>query len=260
MCILFIANNQRDDFPLIIAANRDEFYARPTAPSHFWKSHPELLAGQDLQADGTWMGVTKQGRIAALTNIRDPRNNRDDAISRGELVANWLKDNNSEDPAVDAKRYEQAIQQSRQQYNGYNLVFGHVNALQVYNNANNTTHAIGKGVYGLSNADIVTHWPKVTQGINALNDYISNADKICHETLFNILKCEQKAPDERLPNTGISYEWEKALSSIFIHTPEYGTRTSTILLLDRHNRITWKERCFSNSGNATETREFSFSV
>ena len=105
MCILFIANKMRDDYPLIIAANRDEFYARPTAPSTFWKSHPHLLAGQDLEADGTWMGVTRNGKIAALTNVRDPHNINKNAVSRGELVANWLKQNPAQKDYAEQSAY-----------------------------------------------------------------------------------------------------------------------------------------------------------
>ncbi len=131
MCILFIANNMRDDYPLIIAANRDEFYARPTAPSSFWKSHPHLLAGQDLEANGTWMGVTRNGNLAALTNVRDPYNINKNAVSRGELVANWLKQDPVESENTAQSQYLKTLAKTRHQYNGYNLIFGHVNALKV---------------------------------------------------------------------------------------------------------------------------------
>ncbi|GFD81850.1 hypothetical protein KUL118_47120 [Tenacibaculum sp. KUL118] len=260
MCILFIANKMRDDYPLIIAANRDEFYARPTAPSAFWDTHPYLLAGQDLEANGTWMGVTHTGNIAALTNVRDPQNVNKNAVSRGELVANWLKQNPVEANHEAQSHYLAFLKNFRQQYNGYNLLFGHVNALQVYNNVNNSTHFIGSGVYGLSNADIATPWPKVTHGVTALNDYISKAGSINDDDLFDILRHDSKADDAMLPDTGIGYEWEKALSSIFIHTENYGTRTSTLLLVDKNNTVTWKERRFSDHGETRETRVFSFTI
>ncbi|MCZ8531581.1 NRDE family protein [Alteromonas sp. PRIM-21] len=260
MCILFIANKMRDDYPLIIAANRDEFYARPTAPSTFWESHPHLLAGQDLEANGTWMGVTRNGKIAALTNVRDPHNINKNAVSRGELVANWLKQNPAQKDYAEQSAYLATLEETRHQYNGYNLLFGDVTALRVYNNVNNSTHSIDTGVYGLSNADIATPWPKVTQGVTALNDYVQQQSRINNDDLFNILRHENKAEDALLPDTGIGYEWEKALSSIFIQTEKYGTRTSTLLLVDKNNTLTWKERRFSDKGEAVETRAFSFSI
>ena len=260
MCILFIANKMRDDYPLIIAANRDEFYVRPTAPSTFWESHPHLLAGQDLEANGTWMGVTRNGKIAALTNVRDPRNINSNAVSRGELVANWLKQDPGKMERDAQSQYSATLEKTRHQFNGYNLLFGNVDALQVYNNVNNSTHSIDTGVYGLSNADIATPWPKVTQGVSALNDYVQQQSTINEEDLFDILRHENKAEDALLPDTGIGYEWEKALSSIFIQTEKYGTRTSTLLLVDKNNTLTWKERCFSDKGEAIETRAFSFSI
>ncbi|MCH2258621.1 MAG: NRDE family protein [Alteromonas sp.] len=260
MCILFIANNMRDDYPLIIAANRDEFYARPTAPSSFWKSHPHLLAGQDLEANGTWMGVTRNGYVAALTNVRDPHNINKNAVSRGELVANWLKHDSVEMKPVAQSQYLATLEKTRHRYNGYNLLFGDINSLKVYNNVNNSTHIIDTGVYGLSNADIATPWPKVTQGVTALNNYVTKQNIINDEDLFDILRYDNKADDAQLPDTGVGYEWEKALSSIFIQSEKYGTRTSTLLLVDKNNTLTWKERRFSDKGEAQETRAFSFSI
>jgi len=261
MCILFIANNIREDYPLIIAANRDEFHARPTAPSQFWNENPNLLAGRDLEARGTWMGVTRNGKIAALTNVRQPDNIKQNAVSRGELVVNWLLSTSDNSASAHAT----TLHATREQYSGYNLVFGQITEqgtgnLSVYNNANNTLHTIEEGVIGLSNADIVTPWPKVTQGVNALTDYTRNSAKIHTEALFAILRQDNKAADDVLPNTGIGYEWEKALSSIFIQTPEYGTRTSTLLMVDNNKRVRWLERQFSVSGGVLDTREYAFHI
>ena len=260
MCILFIANNMREDYPLIIAANRDEFYARPTAPCSFWKDHPHVLAGQDLEANGTWMGVTPNGNIAALTNVRDPHNINKNAVSRGELVANWLKQRPAEKENTEQLAYLAKLESTRHQYNGYNLLFGNVNTLRIYNNVNNSTHTIDTGVYGLSNADIATPWPKVTQGVTALNDYVQQQSTINSDDLFDILRHDNKAEDGLLPDTGIGYEWEKALSSIFIQTEKYGTRTSTLLVVDKNNTLTYKERRFSENGENLETRTFSLSI
>lgn len=266
MCILFIANNIREDYPLIIAANRDEFHARPTAPSQFWDEYPNLLAGRDLEAKGTWMGVTRNGKIAALTNVRQPDNDKQNAVSRGELVVNWLLRTSDNGASAHATRlHAKTLEATREQYNGYNLVFGQVTEqgtgnLSVYNNANNTLHTIEDGVIGLSNADIVTPWPKVTQGVNALTDYTRSSATIHTEALFAILRQDNKAADDVLPNTGIGYEWEKALSSIFIQSPEYGTRTSTLLMVDNNKQVRWLERQFSVSGDTVDTREYAFRI
>lgn len=252
MCILFAAVNQHPDYPLIIAANRDEFHRRPAAPSEFWESYPDLLAGQDLEAKGTWMGVTRNGRIAALTNIRD-KEQRPDARTRGELVVNALTQ-------PDSAEFEQTLRDNRNQYNGFNLLYGHLTNLTVYNNAQNSFFSLSKGVHGLSNADIHTPWPKVTRGMNALTQYISTHQPISKDKLFAILRDDVKAEDQHLPETGIGYEWEKMLSSIFIMSPDYGTRTSTLLLIDSLKRCHWQERTYSPQGTVTDTRKFSFQV
>lgn len=252
MCILFTAVNQHPDYPLIIAANRDEFHRRPTAPSGFWTSYPDLLAGQDLEGKGTWMGVTRSGDIAALTNIRDNEQNPD-ARTRGELVVNALTYGNSH-------QFEHSLRTHRRQYNGYNLLYGHLTDLRVYNNAQDTFFTLSDGVYGLSNADIHTPWPKVTRGMRALTDYISSQKPICEDALFAILRDDVKAEDEHLPETGIGYEWEKMLSSIFIQSPDYGTRTSTLFLIDSEQQCVWQERTFSPQGTLTDIRKYAFRV
>ena len=255
MCILFIALNQHKDYPLIIAANRDEFHARPTAASEFWSSDNNLLAGRDLQANGSWMGVTRNGKIAALTNIRDPESMRTDVCSRGSLVTDWLMDK-----SINQSHYLTQLKATRHHFNGYNLVFGHLTQLQVYNNFTNTSTLLDNGIYGLSNANIHTPWPKVNKGVESLKSYISGHNKIDEQQLFAILRDETKAHDDLLPQTGIDYEWEKQLSSIFIRTPEYGTRTSTLLLLNRDNEIMWYERTFNPSGQVEGTKQYRFNV
>ena len=251
MCILFIAVDQSQEFPLVIAANRDEFHARPTAASGFWDNYPHVVAGRDLQAKGTWMGVTRNGKVAALTNIRAPETIKADAISRGGLVANWLIDEALEQPT-----YLKALRANRDQYNGYNLVYGNVKSLAVYNNFEDTHATLTEGVYGLSNANLTTPWPKVSKGIASLTHYVSQNNKPDTEALFALLKDEAKAPDSSLPNTGIGYEWEKRLSSIFIQSPEYGTRTSTLLLVDSHQQIHWYERTFNARGDVVGNQHF----
>ena len=243
MCILFVANQQRADMPLIIAANRDEFYSRPTEASHFWPQYPQLLAGKDNEAGGSWMGVTRQGRIAALTNVRSPTARRDNARSRGELVTDFLVSSSTTEAT------SHRLRNDRENYQGYNLVFGSVSELVVYNNIEDRLEPMKPGIHGLSNATLNAPWPKVTRGMQALSDYCDNAQSIEADDLFTLLHDDKQADDNLLPDTGINKEWEKRLSSIFIQSPEYGTRSSTLLLVDSSKTLYWYEKQFDRQGN-----------
>lgn len=254
MCILFVANQQRADMPLIIAANRDEFYARPTEASHFWPQHPQLLAGKDNEAGGSWMGVTRQGRIAALTNVRAPNAQRDNARSRGELVTDYLTSSDTIDVA------SQQLRRSRENYQGYNLVFGSVSQLAVYNNLEDRLESLKPGIHGLSNATLNAPWPKVTRGMQALSDYCDHAPSIHTDDLFAFLRDDTQADDSVLPDTGIGVDWEKRLSSIFIQSPEYGTRSSTLLLVDSSNTLYWHEKQFDREANVLSNVVKSFTL
>ncbi len=158
MCILFIAVNQHPKFPLIIAANRDEFHNRPTTDSAFWGSNKEILAGKDNQAGGTWMGINKNGSVSALTNIRAPNKEVKDAVTRGELVLNFLLASGKQQ-----QKYAQTLAESKAQYNGYNLLFGKLDQLYVYNNFDDACVPLDVGVYGILNASL-----------NSLSSTISN--------------------------------------------------------------------------------------
>ena len=162
MCILFIAVNQHPDYPLIVAANRDEFFERPTSVSAFWQDYPQLLAGKDLRAGGTWMGINQWGKLAALTNIRDPQRIDPDALSRGELVSHYLQQ------SPDSKDYLTRLNATGTNYNGFNLLFGDWNNLRVFNNHTLQSETLTSGVYGLSNASLNTPWPKTVQGMAQL--------------------------------------------------------------------------------------------
>nr|WP_136252327.1 NRDE family protein [Ningiella ruwaisensis] len=254
MCILFIAVDQHPDYPLIVAANRDEFHARPTQPSGFWEQYPQVLAGKDLQAGGSWMGVSRAGKLAALTNIRSSGKEREQAISRGELVMNYLIDDMS------ASDYHKVLSQSATQYNGYNLLFGELEHLQVYNNFEDSIYSLTKGIYGLSNANLNAPWPKLDLGRSELAKYCQQTDVFNVEHLFKLLSNNTKAQDEVLPQTGVPLEWERKLSSIFIESPDYGTRSSTVLLLDRYRQVFWQERSFNSSAQLTDQQTYLFKL
>lgn len=254
MCILFIAVDQHPDYPLIIAANRDEFHNRATTFGHWWNTAPQILAGRDDVALGSWMGISRSGRLSALTNIRNPSKQRDDAKSRGELVVNYLT------AAVNDQQYQQQLSASRENYNGYNLLFGDWRNLQVYNNHLNQFVQLKPGVHGLSNASLNSPWPKTMKGMQALSEYCQHNTAIQTGDLFQILRDDVKAADEFLPNTGVPYHWEKLISSTFIVTPEYGTRTSTILLINNNAEVCWQERNFDSTGTIVDEQSFAFVV
>lgn len=254
MCILFIGVNQHKHFPLIIAANRDEYHARPTQGSQFLTQHPSVLAGKDIKAGGSWMGVSKSGRLAALTNIRAPQREKAEAVSRGELVMDYLCENEDE------QQYLTRLKQSANNYNGYNLLFGTLNNLQVYNNYEDSVYALEEGVYGLSNANLNAPWPKLDLGRSELAKYCQQSNELNIEHLFSLLKNDKKATDDVLPETGAPIEWERKLSSIFIASPEYGTRSSTVLLLDRFNQVFWQERSFDSQAELVNQQTYLFSL
>jgi uncharacterized protein with NRDE domain len=252
MCILFVAVQQHPKYPLIIAANRDEFFARPTQASCFWPKAPHVLAGLDKQAGGTWMGINTEGYVSALTNIRDPKTLRKDVISRGYLVSDYLVE--------PVRNYQQALHNTRTQYNGYNLLYGHWQQLQVYNNHLDQHYALHPGVYGLSNASLNSPWPKIAKGTDKLQAYCQDPHAIHNKQLFELLFDSSMAPDDELPNTGISKEWEKRLSAIFIRGRDYGTRSSTVLTIDYQGAVDWHERSFDSQATMISERHFQFQL
>lgn len=254
MCVLFLAVNQHPHFPLIIAANRDEIYARPTTSSQFWPSHPDILAGQDQEAGGTWMGITRSGYFSALTNIRAPSQPRIETRTRGELVSQYLQETPSN------AEFSQRLRHNRQRYRGYNLIFGHWQDLQVYNNYNDQVLAASAGFYGLSNAALNSPWHKVSAGVRELTSLCQSMDNIDHEALFELLRNDTRAADEYLPNTGMPESLEKQLSSIFIHLPDYGTRSSTIVTVNREQQVHWVERTYNANAQVSNEQRYQFAI
>ncbi|MFJ5761527.1 NRDE family protein [Neobacillus sp. NPDC093182] len=239
MCLILFAYNVHPEYKLIVAANRDEFYQRPTAPAHFWEDAPEILAGRDLEKFGTWMGITKQGRFAALTNYRDPNEVTAGKRSRGELVSNALK-------YKDMIGYMKSLARNNDVYPGYNLLAGDGDHLYYYSNVGQEVKKLTPGIYGVSNHLLNTEWPKVQMGKAGLTEIINNQQSDLVEDLLNLLQKADQAPDENLPSTGVSLEWERMLSPMFIKSENYGTRSSTVLLMSE-KEIHYVERVFSNN-------------
>ncbi|WAS92518.1 NRDE family protein [Nannocystis punicea] len=222
MCTLLFALGVHPRYSLVLAANRDEFYARKTAPAGWWRETPALFAGRDLQAGGTWFGVTRGGRWAALTNVRDPSDIRLDVRSRGELVADYLRG------AAGPGEYVAAIAGER--YAGFNLVCGDPGGVWYMNNKTGDRQRLGPGVYGISNAALDTPWPKVVRGKSGLSRLLTGAE-IEPEAIMAMLADATPATDAELPDTGVGLELERALSPLCIAMPGYGTRVSTAMLV-----------------------------
>ncbi len=252
MCLLVFQNDAHPEYSLIFGGNRDEFYERPTAPADYWDDAPHVLAGRDLKAGGTWMGITRNGYWGVVTNIRDDHPRRNDARSRGTLVADYLR----EEPAPRA--YLDRIAAEADQYNGFNLLLGTPNALYYLSNREGTVQAVESGLHGLSNDRLDTPWPKVRRAKEGLQVRIEK-DEVTSDSLLDLLDDRRPAPDDQLPETGFGKERERMLSPIFIDGENYGTRASTVLLIDRAGHVTFAERTFED-GAPNDTRRFSFDV
>ena len=238
MCVIYIAFGQHPDHPLILLANRDEYYARPSLAAAFWDDFPEIYAGRDLVGGGTWLGVNKSGRVAAVTNYRDP-SAPTGIVSRGQLVAEYLRSNN------EPRDYLEKVMQVRTTYSGFNLIVGEVSSrceqLLYCSNRGDEIIKLNKGIYGLSNHLLDTPWPKVEEGKKRLGNLMDTGNAN-DEQLFEILADETMAEDDELPSTGIPIEAEKAISAVFIRTPYYGTRGSTLVKFDKRFTWTFEER------------------
>ena len=230
MCLIVFAWQVIPGMPLIAAANRDEFYDRPSISANWWKDHPNVYAGRDLKAGGTWLGITREGRFAAITNIRAPSERRTDAPSRGQLVADFLTG------TMTPEAYIACLASRAAQYNGFNLLVGDANRLVWYSNRADDPRSgrpLEPGIYGLSNATLDTPWPKV------IRTKAQFASLLCQgapkEAYFEMLTDTTPASECRLPDTGVGREWEKVLSPVFIESPTYGTRSSTVVQLYDQN-------------------------
>jgi uncharacterized protein with NRDE domain len=254
MCLLLLALKEHPAYKLILAANRDEFYDRPTAPLGFWKSNFDLLAGRDLKAGGTWLGITRTGRLAAVTNYRDPAHPTEQASSRGNLVLDFLR------KKVPAAEYLEKIVNGEHRYNGFNIVLGSADELFWHSNRGNGMKRLTNGVYGLSNHLLDTPWPKLKRAKRAFREVIGSGEKILPEAFFGILGDRTVPPDDELPDTGVGLEWERVLSPVFISSPTYGTRSSSVILVDHKNQVLFTERRYDGRPDRFQDTAFRFGM
>jgi uncharacterized protein with NRDE domain len=238
MCLIVFAWRPGHAQPLIVAANRDEFYARPSRMLGAWDDAPGVYAGRDLEAGGTWLGVGPAGRFAALTNIRDPQQALG-ARSRGELVAAFLRGE------LGVEAYLDQVASRSQQYSGFNLLVGDNGALGYLSARDAQVRLLGEGVYGLSNAGLDTPWPKLVKARAGLTQQLADPQP---EALLTLLGDNLQAADGELPETGVGLSTERLLSSVFIASQNYGTRASTVLIVEADGRRRLVERSFGPFG------------
>ncbi|WP_070085626.1 NRDE family protein [Pseudomonas sp. NBRC 111120] len=238
MCLIVFAWRPGHALPLIVAANRDEFYARPAQALAAWEDAPGVHAGRDLEAGGTWLGVGPQGRFAALTNIRDPRQAQGPR-SRGELVAGYLRGE------LGVEAYLDEVASRSGQYSGFNLLVGHGRQLGYLHGPDVAPRLLEAGVYGLSNAGLDTPWPKLVKARSGLQRLLETPEP---PQLLALLADGEPAADGELPDTGVGMATEKLLSSVFIASQSYGTRASTVLIVDDQGRRRLIERSFGPFG------------
>jgi len=255
MCLILLAYDSHPTCRVVLAANRDEYYDRPTKPLAFWDDIPDILAGRDLKRNGVWLGVTRTGRIAAITNYREPFLRLENAPSRGLLVSDFLA--GMESP----EHYLDDIKTNGHRYNGFNLLIGDRSGLFYYSNMGSSIQKLTPGLYGLSNHLLDTPWPKIEKGKAALETLLDEKGEIDLEGVFRILADRSYPPDDQLPNTGVDRDWERVLSPLFIASPTYGTRSSSVVIVEKTGRINFAERTFEPEGTASSkdsTRIFKF--
>ncbi|MBI4290982.1 MAG: NRDE family protein [Betaproteobacteria bacterium] len=250
MCLILFAWRAHARHDLIVAANRDEFYERPASAAGFWPDQPQLLAGRDLSAQGTWMGVTRGGRFAAITNFRNPAERNPAAPSRGHLVSSFLID--EREPAV----WLEAIAPQAQVYNGFSLLVGNRRSLCFFSNRNGAITTLEPGIHGLSNHLLDTPWPKVEKGKAQLAKLIQKPFDA--QAYLNLLADREPASEPQLPDTGVGPELERRLSSIRIAGDGYGTRCSSVLRISTDASVEFWERSYASDASTTGTVNYEF--
>jgi uncharacterized protein with NRDE domain len=249
MCLIAIAFRAHPDFHLVVAANRDEWRARPAAPAAWWGEHPDLLAGRDLEAGGTWLGVTRAGRFAAVTNFRDPSERSGSARSRGDLVTSFLLGRAAPHDFV------RELASRASDYRGFNLLVGDGERLVCFESRGGMAREVEPGVHALSNHLLDEPWPKVRRARAAMSAAVATGDD---GLLFEMLSDAAPAPDDELPDTGVGLAWERRLAPPLITGVDYGTRVSTVLRLTPSGVVRFEERTRDAAGAVTTTAAFTF--
>ena len=249
MCLIVVGWRAHPDYPLVVAANRDEFYARPTADAARWPDAPDIIGGIDLEAGGTWLGISTTGRFAAVTNVREPGMAKG-AHSRGELTRNFLL---SASLPVD---YAQQI--DGQRYSGFNLLLGDGDELIYCSNRDGQPRTLPPGIYGLSNHLLDSPWPKLVQARQRFAEALHGLPD--EAGFFELLGNQTIVADADLPKTGVPLEWERLLSAVFVKSENYGTRASTLAWQRSDGMVRLNERRFGAHGQALQSSVISTSL
>lgn len=250
MCLIVVGWRVHADFPLVVVANRDEFHSRASAPAGRWAENPAVIGGRDLEAGGTWLGVREDGRFAAVTNVREPRAVRG-RHSRGELPRDFLLGRQA------AGDYAREIDGSA--FSGFNLLLADGSGLWYHSNRTGSAPScLSPGIYGLSNHRLDTPWPKLQAARAGFAAGVASLPET--EGLFAVLGDDRPAADAELPATGVPLEWERLLSAIFVRSPDYGTRASTVLMIAADGTLHLEERRFGPEGRTFQSSLISTGV
>ncbi len=251
MCLLVLAWKHHPRYRLILAGNRDEFHDRPAAPLNWWQDDPRILGGRDLKANGTWLGVARSGRFGVVTNYRDLQAPVENAPSRGQLIPRFLTG------ATSPKEFLDDLRGAAPRYSGFNLLVGGTRALYYFSNRGPNPVALSPGVYGLSNHLLDTPWPKLARTRERFTALLAQPE-ISPEDLFAMLADREQASGTDLPSTGLPEDWERVVSAPFIVNERYGTRCSSVLLVERTGRTILQERRFDATGIQSGNSRFEF--
>ncbi|MDD2541759.1 MAG: NRDE family protein [Desulfuromonadaceae bacterium] len=254
MCLIVFAYNCHPAYHLILGANRDEFRNRPTDPAEFWSNAPHILAGRDRVAGGTWLGVTTDGKLAAITNYRSPQEQGDVSTSRGRLVSAYLQN-----PLMTPGKFQSLLNHDGAHYKGLNLLYGTATELHYFTNRGGSSGPVTPGIHGLSNHLLDTRWPKVAAATSRLESVLQDA-QVDPDQIFAALADPTPFPVDMLPDTGVGPDRERLLSPIFIDNESYGTRSTTVLLISRSGLVTFMERTFDRSPSSSTLLRYSFQV
>ena len=242
MCLLVFSYKHTPGYNLILAGNRDEFFSRPTAPLSFWEENDNILAGRDLERGGTWLGLTRSGKIGALTNYRELNGIKPSRISRGEILTRFFTED------LDSCDYLDHLSSVQNTFQGFNLLIGDTDSLYYFSNRNGEYIKLQPGIYGLSNHLLNTKWPKTERAKQLFSKILGKLDFQVEE-LLDLLTDSTRPADEELPHTGVGLEWERLLSTIFISSATYGTRTSAIITIADDGEIQFCERTHDHNSN-----------
>ena len=252
MCLILLAVGMHPDYPLILAANRDEFDRRLARAAHFWDEAPWVLAGKDERSQGTWLGVSTQGKVAMLTNIRDPKAQA--GLSRGRLLRRYLLQEES------PEAYLAWLRSRAEEFSGFNLIIGTVWELFYLNSRDLDPVHLQSGIHGLSNASLNTAWPKVRQGKEALSRLLSAFRPPLMQDLMSILADRTQPLDGELPDTGVGLAAERFLAPICVQREAYGTQVSTVMKVHSSGHVHFWEKDVRRQGLEPSLRHFELDV